>query len=550
MKRDKIYTMSKNIIFDEKALQSLKLGIDKLNNAVKITLGPKGSNVILDKGFGSPHITNDGVTIAKEIELEDKIENVGASIVKEASEKTSENAGDGTTSAIVLATAMISNGIKNIVAGADSMSIKRGMDKASQKVIEHLKEISKEVSKQNEISDVATISARDRNIGDMIANVINKVGKDGVVTVEDAQTVGLTSEIVEGLQFDRGYVSPYMVSNTEKMEAVLDDPYILITDQKISAIKDLLPLLEKLMQSGSKELLIICEDLDGEALATLILNKIRGIFNTVAVKAPGFGDRQKEMLQDIAILTGATVITPDLGMKLENTNVNMLGHAHKVIINKDNTTIVDGKGEKSKIDERINQIKKQLENADSEFDKEKYQERLAKLSGGVAIIKVGAPSEIEQKSIKDRIDDAVRATKSAVDEGVVPGGGVALIRCLNSLVNVETINEDEKIGVDIIKKSLESPIRQIAENCGIDGSVVIDKVKNEPDVWFGYDADKSEYGNLMTKGIIDPTKVVRFAFQNAVSVASMFLTTKAVIVENPEKKDCNCNRDHSMDSEY
>ncbi len=536
--------MSKNIIFDEKALQNLKQGIDKLNNAVKITLGPKGSNVILDKGFGAPHITNDGVTIAKEIELEDKIENVGASIVKEASEKTSENAGDGTTSAIVLATAMITSGIKNIVAGSDPMSIKRGMDKASEKVINHLKEISKEVSKQNEISDVATISARDRNIGDMIASVIEKVGKDGVVTVEDAQTVGLTSEIVEGLQFDRGYISPYMVTNTEKMEAVLESPYILITDQKISAIKDLLPLLEKLMQSGSKELLIICEDLDGEALATLILNKIRGIFNTVAVKAPSFGDRQKEMLQDIAILTNATVITPDLGMKLENTDITMLGNAHKVIINKDNTTIVDGKGEKSKIDERINQIKKQLENTDSEFDKEKLKERLAKLSGGVAIIKVGAPSEIEQKSIKDRIDDAVRATKSAVDEGVVPGGGVALIRCLSSLDDIETLNDDEKIGIEIIKKSLESPIRQISENCGIDGSVVIDKVKGDQDIWFGYDAEKSEYGNLMTKGIIDPTKVVRFAFLNAVSVASMFLTTKAVIVENPEKKECGCEHDH------
>ena len=540
--------MSKNIVFNEKALQTLKLGIDKLNNAVKITLGPKGSNVILDKGFGAPHITNDGVTIAKEIELEDKIENVGASIVKEASEKTSDNAGDGTTSAIILATSMINTGIKNIVAGSDPMSIKRGMDKASENVINNLKQISKEVSKQNEISDVATISARDRNIGDMIANVINTVGKDGVVTVEDAQTVGLTSEIVEGLQFDRGYISPYMVTNTEKMEAVLENPYILITDQKISAIKDLLPLLEKLMQAGSKELLIICEDLDGEALATLILNKIRGVFNTIAVKAPGFGDRQKEMLQDIAILTNTTLITPDLGMKLEKVEIDMLGHSHKIIVNKDNTTIVGGAGEKNKIDERVNQIKKQLENIDSEFDKEKLQERLAKLSGGVAIIKVGAPSEIEQKSIKDRIDDAVRATKSAVDEGVVPGGGVALLRCLASLDNIETSNEDEKIGVDIVRKSLESPIRQISENCGIDGSVVIDKVKSDQDIWFGYDADKLEYGNLMSKGIIDPTKVVRCAFQNAVSVASMFLTTKAVIVENPEKKDCSC--DHSMESGY
>jgi len=474
--------MPKNILFNEKALQSLKIGIDKLNNAVKITLGPKGSNVILDKGYGSPHITNDGVTIAKEIELEDKIENVGASIVKEASEKTSDNAGDGTTSAIILATSMINIGIKNIVAGADPMSIKRGMDKASEKIIANLKQISKEVSKQNEISDVATISARDRAIGDMIASVITTVGKDGVVTVEDAQTVGLTSEVVKGLQFDRGYISPYMITSTDKMESALDNPYILITDQKISAIKDLLPLLEKLMQSGTKELLIICEDLDGEALATLILNKIRGVFNIVAVKAPSFGDRQKEMLNDIAIITNGTVITNDLGMKLESTTIDMLGKAHKVIINKDTTTIVDGKGDKTKIEDRINQIKKQLENIDSEFDKEKLKERLAKMSGGVAIIKVGAPSEIEQKSIKDRIDDAVRATKSAIDEGVVPGGGVALIRCLSSLDNIETTNEDEKIGVDIVRKSLESPIRQIAENCGIDGSVVIDKVKNEKEI--------------------------------------------------------------------
>ncbi|MDD3808362.1 MAG: chaperonin GroEL [Candidatus Pacebacteria bacterium] len=539
--------MSKNIIFDEKALQLLKKGIDKLNNTVKITLGPKGSNVILDKGFGSPHITNDGVSIAKEIELEDKIENVGASIVKEASEKTSDNAGDGTTSAIILAASMINIGIKNIVAGADSMSIKRGMDKASQKVIENLKKISKEVSKQNEISDVATISARDRNIGDMIAEVINKVGKDGVVTVEDAQTVGLTSEIVEGLQFDRGYISPYMVTSTEKMEAVLENPYILIVDQKISAIKDLLPLLEKLMQSGSKELLIVCQDLDGEALATLILNKIRGIFNTVAVKAPGFGDRQKEMLEDIAILTGGTVITSDLGMKLEKVEIDMLGKAHKVIVNKDNTTIVDGNGEKEKIQERVNQIKKQLENTDSQYDKEKLQERLAKLLGGVAVIKVGAPSEIEQKSIKDRIDDAVRATKSAVEEGVVPGGGVALIRCFDAINDIESANEDEKVGIEIVKKSLEAPIRQIVANCSVDSSVVIDKIKNEKEVWFGYDADKLEYVNLMERGIIDPTKVVRSAFQNAVSVASMFLTTKAVVVENPEKKDEEPN---SMTSGY
>lgn len=474
--------MSKGIVFNEKALQGLKNGIDKLNDVVKITLGPKGSNVVLDKGYGSPHITNDGVTIAKEIELEDKMENLGASIVKEASEKTSDNAGDGTTSAIVLATSMIQIGIKNIVAGADSMSVKRGMDKASQRIIEALKNISKEVSKNEDIVNVATISARDREIGQMIADVISTVGKDGVVTVEDSQTMGLSKEVVEGLQFDRGYVSPYMATNTDKMEAVLEDPYILVTDQKISVIKDLLPLLEKLVQSGSKELLIIADDLDGEALATLVLNKIRGAFTAVAVKAPGFGDRQKEMLQDIAIITKGTVITPDLGMKLEKVEIEMLGKAHKVIVSKDNTTIVGGNGDKTKIDERVNQIKKQIENCDSDYDKEKLQERLAKITGGVAIIKVGAPSEIEQKSIKDRIDDAVRATKSAVDEGVVPGGGVALIRCLEKLEGIETQNEDEKIGIEIIRKSIEAPIRQISENCGVDGSVVIDKVKNEKEL--------------------------------------------------------------------
>lgn len=540
--------MSKGIIFDEKALQSLKKGIDKLNDVVKITLGPKGSNVVLDKGYGTPHITNDGVTIAKEIEIDDKVENLGVAIVKEASEKTSDNAGDGTTSAIVLATAMIQNGIKNIVAGADSRSIKRGMDKASQKVVVGLKEISKEVADKESIINVATISARDRAIGEMIADVITTVGKDGVVTVEDSQTVGLSKEVVKGMQFDRGYISPYMVTSTEKMEAILEDPYILITDQKISIMKDLMPLLEKLVQVGAKELLIIAEDLDGEALATLILNKIRGAFTTVAVKAPGFGDRQKEMLNDIAIITGGQVITSDLGMKLEKTEINMLGKAHKAIINKDNATIVDGKGEKEKIQERINQIKKQIEECDSDYDKEKLQERLAKITGGVAIIKVGAPSEIEQKSIKDRIDDAVRATKSAVDEGVVPGGGVALIRCLKYLEGIEIKNPDEKIGLEIIKKAIESPIRQIVENCGVDGSVVIDKVVNEKDLWFGYDAEKLEYGNLMEKGIIDPTKVVRSAFENAVSVASMFLTTKAVVFENPEKKDAceSCNSNQGM----
>jgi len=470
--------MAKQIIFDEKALKSLKKGIDKLTNAVKITLGPKGSNVILDKGYGSPQISSDGVTIAKEIELEDKLENMGAEIIKEAAEKTSDIAGDGTTTAVVLASSMINAGIKNIVAGADPLAVKRGMDKAVTAVVDNLKKISKAISKKDEITQVATISARDENIGNLIADVIDTVGKDGVVTVEDSQTFGLSKEVVEGLQFDRGYISPYMVTNSEKMEAVLEDPYILITDKKISAINELLPILDKLIQAGSKELLIIADDVDGEALATLVVNKIRGIFTGVAVKAPGFGDRQKEMLQDIAIVTGGQVISQDLGLKLENATLEMLGRARRVIIGKENTTIVDGKGDKKEIQERIKQIRKQIEITDSDFDKEKLQERLAKLSGGVAVIKVGAPSEIEQKEIKDRIDDAVRATKSAIEEGVVAGGGVALLKSAKVLDSVEAKDEDEKIGIEIIRKALESPIRQIAENCSVDGSVVAEKVKN------------------------------------------------------------------------
>jgi len=528
--------MAKQIIFDQNALNNLKNGIDKLTDAVKITLGPKGSNVILDKGYGSPQLTSDGVTIAKEIELKDKTENIGASIIKEAAEKTSDVAGDGTTTAIVLASSMINIGLKNIVAGSDPLAIKRGMDKASAKVVEHLKTISKTISNKDEIAQVATISARDANIGNLIADVIDTVGKDGVVTVEDSQTFGLSKELVEGLQFDRGYISPYMVTDTEKMQAVLEDAYILVTDRKISSIQEILPLLDKLLQAGSKEVLIIADDISGEALATFVLNKLKGIFTGVAVKAPGFGDNQKEMLQDIATVCGAQFISSDLGHKLENTTLEMLGRAHRVIITKDYTTIVGGKGDAKEIEKRKQQIRKQYETSTSEFDKEKLQERLAKISGGVAVIKVGAPSELEQKEIKDRIDDAVRATKSAIEEGVVPGGGVALLRCIDSISDIKVDNEDEKIGIDIIKKSLEAPIRQIAANSGVDGSVVIEKIQNK-DVWEGFDALNFEYTNLLDKGIIDPTKVTRSALQNAESIASMFLTTKAVVVDMPEKKE-------------
>ncbi len=528
--------MAKQIIFDQNALNNLKNGIDKLTDAVKITLGPKGSNVILDKGYGSPQLTSDGVTIAKEIELKDKTENIGASIIKEAAEKTSDVAGDGTTTAIVLASSMINIGLKNIVAGSDPLAIKRGMDKASAKVVEHLKTISKTISNKDEIAQVATISARDANIGNLIADVIDTVGKDGVVTVEDSQTFGLSKELVEGLQFDRGYISPYMVTDTEKMQAVLEDAYILVTDRKISSIQEILPLLDKLLQAGSKEVLIIADDISGEALATFVLNKLKGIFTGVAVKAPGFGDNQKEMLQDIATVCGAQFVSSDLGHKLENTTLEMLGRAHRVIITKDYTTIVGGKGDAKEIEKRKQQIRKQYETSTSEFDKEKLQERLAKISGGVAVIKVGAPSELEQKEIKDRIDDAVRATKSAIEEGVVPGGGVALLRCIASISDIKVDNEDEKIGIDIIKKSLEAPIRQIAANSGVDGSVVIEKIQNK-DVWEGFDALNFEYTNLLDKGIIDPTKVTRSALQNAESIASMFLTTKAVVVDMPEKKE-------------
>jgi len=528
--------MAKNIIFDEAARQSLKKGIDKVTNAVRVTLGPKGSNVVLDKGFGSPTITNDGVSIAKEIELEDKLENLGAELVKEAADKTNDVAGDGTTTAIILASSIINNGLKYLTSGANPLSIQKGVNKAAKTIIEGLKNISHKIETHSDIVNVATISSRDLEIGNLIAEVIKEVGKDGVVTVEESKTFGLSKEIVRGLQFDRGYVSPYMITNPEKMEAILEDPYIVITDLKISAIGEILPLLDKILQTGKKDILIIADDISGEALATLIVNKLRGILNVVAVKAPGFGDTRKEQLTDIAIVTGGKVISEELGLKLDKANLEDLGQARRVVIDKDKTTIVEGKGDKEEIEKRVKQIKKELEITESEFDKEKLQERLAKLAGGVAVIKVGAPTEVEQKEKQNRVDDAVRATKAALEEGIVPGGGVALLRTLDNLAKVEFQDEDEKIGAEIVRKALEEPLRQIAANAGVNGDVVLEEVKkrngNE-----GFNAQTLEYTDMFKAGIVDPTKVTRSALENAVSVAGMFLTTRAVVYEIPEKKE-------------
>jgi len=528
--------MAKNIVFDEAARQSLKKGIEKVANAVRVTLGPKGANVVLDKGFGAPTITNDGVSIAKEVELEEKLENLGAELVKEAADKTNDVAGDGTTTAIILATSIINNGLKYLTAGANPLSIQRGVNKATKAIIEGLKNISHKVETHSDIVNVATISSRDVEIGNLIAEVIKEVGKDGVVTVEESKTFGLSKEIVKGLQFDRGYVSPYMITNPEKMEAVLEDPYIIITDLKISAIGEILPLLDKILQTGKKDILIIADDITGEALATLIVNKLRGILNVVAVKAPGFGDTRKEQLTDIAIVTGGKVISEELGLKLDKANMEDLGQARRVVIDKDKTTIVEGKGDKEEIDKRVKQIKKELEITESEFDKEKLQERLAKLAGGVAVIKVGAPTEVEQKEKQNRVDDAVRATKAALEEGIVPGGGVALLKTLDNLSKVEFNDEDEKIGAEIVRKALEEPLRQIATNAGVNGDVVLEEVKkrngNE-----GFNAQTLEYTDMFKAGIVDPTKVTRSALENAVSVAGMFLTTRAVVYEIPEKKE-------------
>ena len=527
--------MAKQIKYSEDARKILKSGLDKVANAVKVTLGPKGRNVVLGSGYGSPTITNEGVTIAKDIELEDNVENIGAEIIKEVASKTNDIAGDGTTSAVLLCQAIATEGLKNVAAGANPLALRKGIIKAKDAVVQALKEMSKPISNKEETSQVATISAQDKEVGDLIAEIMDEVGKDGVITVEESKTFGLSKEIVKGLQFDRGYISPYMVSNTEKMEAVLEEPYILITDKKISSLQEILPLLEKLVKAGKKELVLIADDVDGDALTTLIVNKIRGIFNALAVKAPGFGDRKKEMLQDIAVVTGAEVISEEKGMKLENVELEMLGNARRVISTKENTTIVEGKGEKNEIDKRIGAIKKEIENATSDFDKEKLQERLAKLSGGVGVLKVGAATEVEQKAKQHKIEDALHATKAAVEEGIVPGGGVALLRTLQALENVQA-DGDEKTGVNILKRAIEEPIRQISENAGVDGAVVVQKVK-EASGDFGFNAQKMVYENLILAGVVDPTKVIRTALENAVSAASMLLTTEALVAELPKKDD-------------
>ncbi|MCL5016494.1 MAG: chaperonin GroEL [Patescibacteria group bacterium] len=528
--------MAKQILFDEKARAALKRGVDKLADAVKVTLGPKGRAVVLGKSYGSPMVTHDGVTIAKEIELEDKIENIGASLVKEVASKTGDVAGDGTTTATLLAQVLVNEGLKNVAAGADTVAIYEGIQKAKEAVVKSLKDLSRKINNKEEIAQVASNSARDLEVGQMIADIIDKVGKDVVITVEESQTLGLSKEMVEGMQFDRGYVSAYMVTNSEKMEAVMENPYVLVTDQKISAISDLLPLLEKIIQGGKKELFIVADDIEGEALATLVVNKLRGIFSVLAVKAPGFGDRKKEMLEDIAAVTGAELISEEVGKKLSNTDITALGQAHRVVSNKDNTIIVGGKGDKSAIEKRIAQIKAQLEKTDSEYDKEKMQERLGKLSGGVAVIKVGAATEVEQKERQHRIEDAIQATKAAIEEGIVPGGGVALVRASTSLDKEIDPAKPESIGMKIVRDSLYAPVQQIAKNAGYDGAVVLHKVK-EGEKDYGFNALTGKYEGLIQAGVIDPTKVTRIALENAISVASMLLITEAVVADIPEKKE-------------
>lgn len=527
--------MAKKIVFDTDARDRLKKGVDTLADAVKVTLGPKGRNVILDKKFGSPAVTKDGITVAKEIELKDAIENMGAQLVKEVASKTADSAGDGTTTATVLAQAIFANGIKNVAAGANPMDLKRGIDKAVAAVVENLKKQSKPISNSSEIAQVATISANsDEEIGKMISNAMEKVGRDGVITVEEARGTETEVKTVEGMQFDRGYLSPYFVTNTEKMEAELENAFILIYDKKISSMKELLPILEATAQTG-KPLLIIAEDVDGEALATLVVNKIRGALRVAAVKAPGFGDRRKAMLEDIAILTGGTVISEERGYKLENATLHYLGKAEKIIIDKDNTTIVNGAGKAEEIQGRINQIKAQIEVTTSDYDKEKLQERLAKLSGGVAILYIGAATEVEMKEKKDRVDDALHATRAAVQEGIVAGGGVALIRAIPALDNVKVANEDQATGVNIIRMALEAPLRTIVANAGGEGSVVVQKVKEGKDD-FGYNARDDKYENMFAAGIIDPTKVTRLALENAASIAGLLLTTECVVADEPEEK--------------
>ena len=526
---------AKELQFDTDARSKLKRGVDQLAEAVKVTLGPKGRNVVIDKKFGSPTVTKDGVTVAKEVELSDPIENMGAQMVKEVATKTSDLAGDGTTTATVLAQAIFREGLKNVTAGANPMELKRGIDRAVEAVVEQLKSLSVPSAGKKEIAQVGTISANnDKEIGNLIAEAMEKVGKDGVITVEEAKGLETTLETVDGMQFDRGYLSPYFVTDPEKMEAVLDDPYILIHDKKISAMKELLPVLEKVAQSG-RPLLIIAEDVEGEALATLVVNKLRGTLKVCAVKAPGFGDRRKEMLRDIAVLTGGQVVSEELGFKLENSTLNDLGRAKRVVVDKDNSTVVDGKGKENDIQGRINEIKAAVEKSTSDYDREKLQERLAKLSGGVAVINVGAATETEMKEKKARVEDALHATRAAVEEGIVPGGGVALVRAQLGLDKIKG-TDDEKIGVEIVRRALEEPIRMIAQNAGAEGSIVVGRVKESKEKNFGYNAATDAYEDLVRAGVIDPTKVTRTALQNAASIAGLLLTTECVVVETKEDK--------------
>jgi chaperonin GroEL len=527
--------MAKDLVFNTEARAALKKGVDKLAEAVKVTLGPKGRNVVIDRKFGSPTITKDGVTVAKEVELEDPIENMGAQMVKEVATKTSDLAGDGTTTATVLAQAIFREGLKNVTAGANPMSLKRGIDKAVERVVAELKSFSQETAGKKEIAQVGTISANnDEEIGNLIADAMEKVGKDGVITVEEAKGLETTLETVEGMQFDRGYVSPYFVTDPDRMEAVLEDALILIHDKKISTMKDLLPILEKVAQMG-RPLLIIAEDVEGEAMATLVVNKLRGTLKVAAVKAPGFGDRRKAMLQDLAVLTGGQVISEEVGFKLENAVVSDLGRAKRIVIDKDNTTVVDGAGEDDQIQGRIKEIRAAIDKSTSDYDREKLQERLAKLAGGVAVINVGAATETEMKEKKARVEDALHATRAAVEEGIVPGGGVALLRAQKALQDFKVEDGDEQIGVRIVSRALEEPIRQIVQNAGVEGSIVVEKVRSSDQTNYGYNARTDVYEDLVAAGVIDPTKVTRTALQNASSIASLLLTTEAVVVEHPEK---------------
>ena len=527
---------AKDVKFHSDARERMLRGVDILANAVKVTLGPKGRNVVIDKSFGAPRITKDGVTVAKEIELEDKFENMGAQMVREVASKTNDAAGDGTTTATVLTQAIVKEGAKAVASGMNPMDLKRGIDKAVEAIVEELKKNAHKVTKNDEIAQVGTISANgDQEIGRFLAQAMEKVGNEGVITVEEAKTAETELEVVEGMQFDRGYLSPYFITNQEKMRVELDEPYLLIHEKKLASLQPLLPVLEAVVQSG-KPLLIIAEDVEGEALATLVVNKLRGGLKVAAVKAPGFGDRRKAMLQDIAILTGGTAISEDLGIKLENVTLEMLGRAKKVVIEKENTTIVDGAGSKDEIQGRVNQIKAQIEETTSDYDREKLQERLAKLAGGVAVIRVGGATEVEVKERKDRVDDAMHATRAAVEEGLLPGGGVALLRAAKALDNVTGENEDQKVGISIVRRAIEAPIRQIAENAGAEGSIIVGRVREKPDFGYGWNAQTGEYGDLYQMGVIDPVKVVRAALQDAASVAGLLITTEAMVADRPKKE--------------